>query len=136
MIKHGMDVLRVATQFLNPGQIPVIALDTPLYALAKYIQWNWPQTHGEDKYVAMFGSLHIEMAVWNTYGNYFEASGWTTALAQAGIASYCTADSFLKATHLTRTRLAHEVSALALTKLQQTAFFHTEGSHDENSKES
>ena len=34
MIKHGMDVVRLATEFLNPGQIPVIAFDAPLYALA------------------------------------------------------------------------------------------------------
>ena len=60
MIKHGMDVQRKATQFLNPGQIPVMAVDAPLYALAKFVQWNWPQTHGEDKCVVMFGGLHIE----------------------------------------------------------------------------
>ena len=36
----GMNVLRETTQFLNPGQIPVIALDAPLYALAKYVQWH------------------------------------------------------------------------------------------------
>ena len=62
-----------------------------------YIQWNWPQTQGEDKYVAMLGGLHIEMAIWNTYGDYLETSGWTTALTQAGIASPGTADPFLKA---------------------------------------
>ena len=135
MVKHGMDVLRQAIQFLNPGQIPVIALDAPLYALAKYIQWNWPQTHGEDKYIAMLGGLHIEMAIWNTCGDYLEASGWTNALTQAGIASSGTADSFLKAAHLTRTRHAHQVSALALTKLQSDAFFHTGVLQDENSKE-
>ena len=38
MIKHGMNIIRESTQFLNPGQIPVIALDAPLYALAKFIQ--------------------------------------------------------------------------------------------------
>ena len=59
MIKHGMDVLRKTIQFLNPAQIPVITLDAPLYALAKYVQWNWPQTHGEDKYVVMFGGRHV-----------------------------------------------------------------------------
>ena len=130
MIKHGMDVVKEATQFLNPGQIPAVALDTPLYALAKYVWWNWPQTHGEDKYVAMLGGLHIKMAIWNTYGDYVMASGWTTALTQAGIASSGTADSLLKATHLTRTRHAHQVSALALTKLQQDAFIRTLGPHD------
>ena len=83
----------------------------------------------------MLGGLHIEMTIWNTYGDYLEASGWTTALTQAGITSSGTADSFLKAAHLTRTRHAHQVSALALTKLQHDAFLRTVGPHDENSKE-
>ena len=42
MIKHGMNVLCLATEFLNPGQIPVVAFDAPLYALAKFTQWKWP----------------------------------------------------------------------------------------------
>ena len=40
VIKHGMNVLRLATEFLNPGQIPVVAFDAPLYALAKFTQWK------------------------------------------------------------------------------------------------
>ena len=137
MIKHGMDVQCKATQFLNPGQIPVMAVDAPLYALAKFVRWNWPQTHGEDKCVVMFGGLHIEMAMWKTYGDYLEASGWTTALTEAGIASSGTADSILKASHLTRTRHAHQVSALALSKLQQDAFLGmvTEKPHDDQTKD-
>ena len=135
-MQHGMDALKQATQFLNPGQIPVVALDAPLYILDKYIQWNWLQIHGKDKYIAMLGGLHIEMAIWNTYGDYLEASGWTTALTQAGITSCGTADSFLKAAHLTRTRHAHQVSALALTKLQHDAFLCTVGLHYENRKKS
>ena len=47
MIKHGMDIQRQATQYLNPGQIPVTTLDQPLFALAKSVQWKWPETHGE-----------------------------------------------------------------------------------------
>ena len=121
MVKHGMNVLREAIQFLNPGQLPVIALDAPLYALAKFVQWHWPHTHGEDQYVVMFGGLHVEMAVWKTLGDYLEASGWTNALNQAGIASSGTANSFLTASHLTKTRHAHQVSALALAKMQQDA---------------
>ena len=68
--------------------------------LAKLTQWNWPQTHGEEKYVVMFGGLHIEMAIRNTFSDYLEASGWTTALIQADIASSGVADSFFKASHL------------------------------------
>ena len=40
MIKHGMTVQQKATQFLNPGQIPVTAFDAPLFALAKMVQWK------------------------------------------------------------------------------------------------
>ena len=85
MIKHGMNVVRWSTEFLNPGQIPVIALDAPLYALAKFTQWKWPDTHGEEKFTVMFGGLHIEMAMWKTYGDHLQGSGWTNALTQSDI---------------------------------------------------
>ena len=42
MIRHSMSVVRKAVQFLNPGQIPVVTFDQPLYAIAKQVQWNWP----------------------------------------------------------------------------------------------
>lgn len=82
----------------------------------------------------MFGGLHIEMTMWKTYDDYLEGSGWTNVLTQAGIASSGTADSFLKASHLTRTRHAHQVTALALAKLQEDAFLHTEGTHSDENK--
>lgn len=63
MIRHSMDIVRAAVQHLNPGQVPVLAADQPLYALAKEIQWTWPASHGEDHFVIMFGGLHIEMAI-------------------------------------------------------------------------
>lgn len=68
MIKHGMHVQKKITDHLNPGQVPVMAFDQPLFALAKFVQWKWPETHGEKKFVVMFGGLHIEMALWNTIG--------------------------------------------------------------------
>ncbi len=55
-------------------------------------------------------------------GDYLADSGWTEALLEAGIATSGTADSFLKASHLTRTRHAHQVSISALTKLQHQTF--------------
>ena len=63
MVKHGMDVLQSITAHVNPGQIPVMAFDQPLFALAKFVQWCWPDTHGEECYIVMFGGLHIEMAL-------------------------------------------------------------------------
>ncbi len=58
MTKHSMNMVRAAVEHLNPGQVPVLAADQPLYALAKQIQWSWPSTLGEDKFVVMFGGLH------------------------------------------------------------------------------
>ena len=69
MVKHGMIVLCWDTEFLNPGQMPVMAFDAPLFALAKFVQWKWPDTHGEQKFIAMFGGLLIEIAMWTTYGD-------------------------------------------------------------------
>ncbi|KAJ7331187.1 hypothetical protein OS493_020891 [Desmophyllum pertusum] len=44
------------------------------------------------------------MALWNVLSDLLDGSGWTGALSEAGVASSGVADSFLKATHLTRTR--------------------------------
>ncbi len=114
MIKHGMDVQKQAIEYLNPGQISVTTFDQPLFALAKYVQWKWPATHGEALYVVMLGGLHTEMALWSTLGDILEGSGWTTALIEAEVASSGTADSFVKVSHLTRTRHAQQITLLAL----------------------
>ena len=75
MIKHGMDVQKWVIQYLNPGQIPVTTFDQPLFALAKLVQWKWPESHGEAKHVVMLGGLYTEMALWNTLGDMLEGSG-------------------------------------------------------------
>ena len=49
------------TEYLNPSQRPVMAVDQPLYALAKEIQWLKPNLLGEDKFLVMMGNLHTEM---------------------------------------------------------------------------
>ena len=49
-------------------------------------------------------------------------SGWTVALSEAGIASSGIAESFLKVSHLTRTRHAHQITIAALYKLQKEAY--------------
>ena len=42
MICHAIDVIKKAVNVLNQGQIPVLACDQPLYAIAKKIQWTFP----------------------------------------------------------------------------------------------
>ena len=122
MIRHSMDVIKRAVDILNPSQIPIITVDQPLYTLAKQIQWRWPETHGEDRFVILFGGLHIEMAALKTLGNLLDGSGWTSALVQAGVATPGTADSFLKAAQVTRTRRARYVTASTLHILRQEAY--------------
>ena len=122
MIRHSMNVVKIAVEHLNEGQVPVLVFDQPLYAIAKQIQWKWPAQYSEDKFVIMFGGLHIELAALKTAGDWLQGSGWPQVLEQAGIATAGTADSFLRATHITRTRRAHQVTAAALYILQRRAF--------------
>ena len=122
MVKHGMEVLKEITLKRNPGQTPVIVMDQPLFALGKYAQWKWPENLGESKYVVVLGGLHTEMALWKMVGDLLEGSGWCTALTESNVATVGTADSFLKAAHVTRTRHAHQVTAMTLTKLQRDSF--------------
>lgn len=122
MIKHSMDVIKLAVDRLNPGQIPVIALDQPLFAVAKEIQWTWKEYYGEDKFILVFGGLHIEQGFLRTIGDWLEGSGWTAALSEANVASPGTTESFLKVTSITRTRRAHQVSACSLFILLKQAY--------------
>jgi len=78
----------------------------------------------------MLGGLHIQMAVWNTLGDYLKDSGWTAALTQTGIAASGTADSYLKSAHIIRRRHGHQVCALALSKPQHDAFLSSEALHE------
>jgi len=112
-----MDKIRDTVSFLNP----VIAADQPLFALAKQIQWQWPEEYGENKFVIMFGGLHIEMAALRSLGTLLEGSGWISAIAEAGVASSGTAQSFLTVSSVTRTRLAHQITACSLYTLMKEA---------------
>ena len=70
----------------------------------------------------MFGGLHIEMTALSSLGSLPEDSGWTGAPAEAGVASVGTADSFVSAASVTKTRHAHQVTTCSLYKLLQSAY--------------
>ena len=59
MTKHLFIVIKSAVDHLNPRRTSVIAFDQPLYVLAKEVQWNWPDRYSEDKFMVIFGGLHI-----------------------------------------------------------------------------
>ena len=133
MVYHGMNVIRAAIAYLNPGQIPIMVVDQPLYTLAKKIQWKYPETHGEAVFVAMLGGLHIEKMLYQVLGDWLDGSGWTSILVTAGVAGSGTAQSFLSAAHITRTRYVHQVTSLALYTLARKAYVSDQaGATEEN----
>jgi len=63
MIRHCLTVDDAVVKKLRPSQTPVVTVDQSLYALMKQIQWQWPDSFGEDKVVVLLGGLHVEMAL-------------------------------------------------------------------------
>ena len=70
----------------------------------------------------MFGGLHIEMAALKSIESILKSSGWTEAIVEADIASSGTAESFLSASSITRTRCAHQITASSLYSLLKEAY--------------
>ena len=64
-----MNLVRKITCKVNPEQIPVFTVDQPLYAIAKRIQWKWPDEYGEKCYVIlMMCGPNIEMVMLKVIG--------------------------------------------------------------------
>lgn len=76
MQKHAMLMTKEAVEFVNPGQVPVIVSDCPLYALQKKCQWKYKDEVGETKMVCFMGFLHVEMVSQECGGNLLAGSGW------------------------------------------------------------
>lgn len=118
MIRHSEHVVRCAVKQLNTEQIPVIGFDQSLFVIAKKIQWKWLAEYREEHFIILFGRLHIEMAILTTLGDWLRVSGWTQALLQAEVAVSGTADSFLNASLIGKTRRPHQITVAALYSLQ------------------
>ncbi len=87
------------------------------------MQWTFPDIFGEDKFVVMFGGLHIEMALWSTMGDLLHGSGWPETLKKAGLVkTEAAATAFLKASNAMRTRYAHQVTVMVLDSLLKRAY--------------
>ena len=94
----------------------------PLYAIAKQLQWSFPETLGEDKLVMMMGALHIEDKMQQMVGKLLQDSGWSNILTQAQILTSGRAQSALDEHHIKRTRYAHQVSLMGLYLLREKAY--------------
>ena len=123
MIKHSFDQLIKVTQKANPGQATVIALDQPLFALGKQLQWAMPETYGEKKVVLQFGGLHYEKNIQQVLGRWLESSEWQDMLHEAGIITGSGLEKSLsEASHIKKCRYVHQCLASVLFILLQTAF--------------
>jgi len=87
MMRHCLTVVDAVVKKLSPSRTPVVTVDQPLYTLMKQIQWQWPDSFGEDKFVVLLGGLHIEMALLRMLGHWLNGSGWIQCLVQAGVAT-------------------------------------------------
>ena len=72
-IKHSLEKIKAAVSFLNPTQSPVVTVDQPLFALAKQIQWTWPNEF--EHFVFILGGFHIEMTLLKLIGQILSNSG-------------------------------------------------------------
>ena len=49
MIQHSMKIVKEGVASVNPNQTPVIAMEQPLFAIAKQIHWEKTDLYGEEK---------------------------------------------------------------------------------------
>lgn len=117
-----MNVIINITNSTSPGQPVVMTADQPVYALAKYIQWKFPNLYGEDQVIMIMGGWNIEMAIQNMIGKWLVSSGWTEIFLKAQIATPGRSESLLKSSHVKKTRYAHESSLSALYILRNDAY--------------
>lgn len=80
----------------------------------------------------MLGGLHVEMASLKVLGNWLTGTGWAEALCSAGVVTQDVADSLLTASHLSRTRRAHQITVMYLCTLMCRAYQKHASSRDEN----
>ena len=88
---HSLRLAIETTTFLNAGQTPILEADQPLYDLCKKLQWKYPDTVGEKKWLLMIGAMHTEKMIYSLLGDWLSGSGWTVALAKACVATNGTA---------------------------------------------
>ena len=106
------------TEFLNPGRTCVLGADQTLYAIIKLIQWQFPDTLGEDNLVVIMGENKMHLMI----GKLQHDTGWDIILSQAEVLTSGRAQSTLDEHHIKRTRYAHQVSLVALYMLKQSAY--------------
>jgi len=120
--KHAMLTTKKATAYANPGQIPVIVGDCPLYAHQKKCQWMYPNEVGESQMVCIMGFLHVEVASQECAGKFLADSGWDKLFTLGKVTTPGVAKSFLGGSHVKRTRHAYHLTLAFLNMMKIQAY--------------
>ena len=121
-ILHVLKIACKLTQYLNPGQIPVVETDQPLYQTAKKLQAKYPdEEFSENKLFLSLGSLHTEKMLWQMSGDLQDGSGIVTAFANSGIETFGI-KTFLTCNSITITRHHKQILVVALEILKLRAY--------------
>ena len=113
--KLVINLIQRATNHLNSGQATVMSVDQPLHAIAKKMQWAYPESNGVDKFAILMGGLHIEMALLSILGQVLEGSEWRT------VTTVGRAVGIEKGSSTSRGQWAHQVTLAALSVVKQKA---------------
>ena len=111
-----MKIISKIIKFVNPSQVPVDVSDQPVYALSKEIQMRDPSSFGPDKYVCLFGDLHIEIELLRIHGELIKGSGLDAILDSANLSTLGTS-AVIDVNNNKRARYCLEVAVCAIYRL-------------------
>ena len=95
-------------------------LDQPLFSIAKKLQWLLEE-FGINNFVFVLGSLHVEMAMLSTLGDWFQDSSWLELLSGAKVMGTGN-QALLGGKEVSKTKYCHQVNAHVSNCLMKTAY--------------
>ncbi len=113
MIKRQCTCLCKVHSFWILVRLSVLGAEQPIYAIAKQLQWTFPDILGEDKLVLMLGALHIEGKIHQMIGKLLRDSGWQQLFLKHRF-WHLDAQSALDEYHIKPARYTHQVSLMSL----------------------
>lgn len=118
MIKHGLKKQMEDIQHANPEQIPVSAMDQPLFALSKYLQRTYHALREPSSQARRYA---------HRYGNVFNKEQcssrvWLSHSIEAGWHIWpWAAQAIIQGSPVTKARCCHQVTVMVLRKLWKEA---------------
>ena len=93
----------------------LLTVNQPLFVISKKIQWTWPETYGEDKFL-------VTMVLLIVLGDWIDGSGWISVMTVASITTNGKGGALKKESFTARSLLVHQVIAVAFFCLRNQAY--------------